>query len=109
MTNAPDLSTLLLLSNAGGWATRVVVTADCATVSTGMGSVIPVAADEDHAGPVVEVVGAIINGDAEEYFGTGDYGPLSVIGHRVWYPGGERRALDAGAVVAATYRAIPWT
>ena len=95
MSSALNLSTLLFLSNGGGWASRVVLTADSATVSTGIGSVIPVAADEDHAGPVIDVVGAIINGDAEEYFGTGGYGPLSVIGHRVWYPGGERRALDA--------------
>jgi len=67
-----------------------------------------VAADEDHAGPVVEVIGAITNGDAEEYFGSGD-GPPSVIGHRVWYAGGERRARDANAVVVATRRAAPWT
>ena len=67
VTSVPDLATLLLLSNGAGWAIRVVVTADGAKVGTGMGSVIPIAADEDHASPVVEVVGAIINGDAEEY------------------------------------------
>ncbi len=35
---------------------------------------------------------AIVNGDAEEYFGTGDDGPVSGIGHCVSYPGRERRA-----------------
>ena len=86
-TSAPDLSTLLLLSKGGGRAIRVVVTAD--GVSTGMGKRYRSPLMKTMPVPSSKKSARSSNGDAEGYFGTGEDGPLSVIGHRVWYPGGD--------------------
>lgn len=44
-----------------------------------------------------------MNGDLEEFFGVGDEGALTSVGHRVWYPHGELEV--SGELVVAAVRA----
>ncbi|MFV0429593.1 MAG: hypothetical protein ACK5KO_09245, partial [Arachnia sp.] len=87
---------------------RVIVTPEVAYVRTGLGVRISIGADDpSDVAVIVEVVAAIMNGDAEEYFGTGDDGPLTSIGHRVWYLHGSRATEKIASAV--TVRAPRWS
>lgn len=104
-----DADTVLLLPARVGWPIRLVATDDVARVFTGTSSHILIGADDPtDSSVVIEVVRAIQRGNAEEYFGTSEDGHLTVIGHRVWFPSGGLRRLDAGASPVATYRAPAW-
>lgn len=103
-----EANAILLIPSGPGWVMRLTVSPEIVWVFTGLGVTILVG--EDRPGdldPLVEVVVAVMNGDAEEFFGTGDEGSLTSIGHRVWYPHGERRA--GNKTVSATVRAPAWS
>ena len=100
---------ILLIPSGPGWVMRLTVSPEIVCVFTGLGVTILVG--EDSPGdldPLLEVVTAVMNGDVEEFFGTGDEGSLTSIGHRVWYPNGQRKAGYEGTV-SATVRAPAWS
>ncbi|WP_019135722.1 hypothetical protein [Cellulomonas massiliensis] len=100
--------TVLLLPHDHGWPVRILAAGDPVRVLTGSACRIVVGADGgDPWGAVRDVVEAIVEGRAEEYFGAGDE-PLASIGYRVWGPSGERRALDDESAVVAVHRAPAW-
>lgn len=71
---------------------------------------IKIAADDPVDNPaVVDVVHAVVQGQAEEYFGPSGADSLASIGLRVWYEHDERRVLDEGADVTVTFHALPWS
>jgi hypothetical protein len=75
----------------------------------GLGSWIRVVADEDDDLEAMrEVVEAVIGGRFEEFLGTTPDGPAGVVGHRVWYPRGERQALDEEHGPIVTHRWPAW-
>jgi len=104
-----DGPVVLLLPNEQGWPIRILAEREPVRVLTGSASRIVVGADGDDLwSPVLEVVDSVLDGRAEEYFGTDDEGPLTPIGYRVWGAGGERRALDDEAAVVEVHRAPAW-
>lgn len=101
--------TLLLLPKGQGWPVRILAGAEPVRVLTGSACRIVVGADGGDVWTAVhDVVEAIIDGRAEEYFGEGGPEPLASIGYRVWGPSGERRALDDESAVVAVHRAPAW-
>ena len=99
---------ILLIPSGPGWVMRLTVSPEIVRVLTGLG--VRILVGEDSPGdldPLLEVVAAVMNGDVEEFFGTGDEGSLTSIGHRVWYPNGQRKAGDGN--VSATVRAPAWS
>jgi hypothetical protein len=102
-------STVLLLPNRQGWPVRVLAGAEPVRVLTGSACRVVVGADGGDVGTaVLDVVEAIVDGRAEEYFGDGGPEPLASIGYRVWGASGERRALDDESAVVAVHRAPAW-
>lgn len=99
---------ILLIPSGQGWVIRLAVEPELVRVFTGTGVRILVGEDDPgDVAPLLEVVAAVMNGDIEEFFGAGDEGPLTSVGHRVWYPGGERQA--GGEAISATVRAPAWS
>lgn len=101
--------TVLLLPHDRGWPVRILVADEPVRVLTGSACRIVVGADGGDVWTAVhDVVEAIVDGRAEEYFGNGGPEPLASIGYRVWGPSGERRALDDESAVVAVHRAPAW-
>ena len=102
---------LLLVPHSTGWPVSLTISGAEADLLTGTGTRVGI--DDEvpsNNGAVIEVVEAIMDGNAEEYFRFGDgSGSFEVCGHRIWYGAGSaRQALDDGVVPDATLRAQPW-
>lgn len=98
----------VLVPAGDGWVIRLVVNPKFVLLTTG--SSVRILIGEEEPGslePVMEVVAAIIDGALEEFFHVEADKALTSIGHRVWYPHGERRAGAEADVL--TVRAQAWT
>ncbi|MGL4339173.1 MAG: hypothetical protein ACRCSP_01940 [Rhodoglobus sp.] len=101
----------LLTSNRGRSPITVVVDGD--TVRIRAGSLVFVGIADDippHKEIVSEVIGALLNGQAEELYGMTSSGHLGALGWRVWYPNGERAGEVSPGTSAKITRVplLPW-
>lgn len=85
-------SDIMLISQQG--LSPIFVTVDGEVLRIRAGSFLALNVGQDvpaSMNVLSEVIGALLDGDAEEQYGVNSSGALGPLGWRIWYPGGERQ------------------
>ncbi|TAL42526.1 MAG: hypothetical protein EPN91_08080 [Salinibacterium sp.] len=103
-----DDTNFLLTSANGRSPITVTLDGDIARIRAGFGIRVNVGSDvpsDDQT--ITEVVEAILDGAAEEFFDLNSRGEMDAVAWRLWYPRGERTG-GTHTADAISVRLLPW-